>query len=445
MNRAVGARELSKVIAAAAAGTIVEWYDFFVFGSLATILARHFYPPESELAFLSTLATFAVGFVVRPLGALVFGRLGDVVGRKYAFLLTLLIMGGGTALIGLVPSYEKVGAFAPIVLLLLRLVQGLAIGGEYGGAVIYVAEHAPDGRRGRYASFIQITATAGLLASLGAILATRQLLGDAAFERWGWRLPFFASVLLVGLSLWIRVRMRESPLFERLKSSGKTSRSPVLESLRDRRNLKVMLTALLAVTMGQGAIWYASHFTAYYLLLNTLDLGLIETSKVFCPALALAAPCFVLFGALSDRLGRRRVMWTGLVLALLTWIPIYRGILHAAANHERALLSALLFAQLFVATMVNGPIPALLVELFPTRIRYTSLSLPYHIGNGVIGGLTPLISTLLTKRTGEPLAALWFPLAIAVATLVIGLFVLPETRHIALWNEEDAGEPPRAA
>jgi MFS family permease len=442
---AMGERErgLAGVVLTASVGTIVEWYDFFVFGSLAKTIAPHFFPSADPTAsFLSTLATFATGFVVRPFGALVFGRLGDRVGRKYAFLVTLLVMGGGTTLIGLVPDYERIGVLAPLTLLALRLLQGLAIGGEYGGAVIYVAEHAPDAKRGRYASFVQVTATAGMLLSLGAILATQRLLhDDDAFQKWGWRLPFFASVLLVGFSLWVRVRMRESPVFERLKSTGRTSRSPLRESLGDRRNWRPMLVALFAVTAGQGVVWYTAHFSALYFLQNTLKLDDALAKQAMSVALVAAAPFFVLFGALSDRFGRRRVMWLGHLLALATWIPVYLAMRRAAGPPPNGVaLALLLFAQLVVATMVNGPIPALLVELFPARIRYTSLSLPYHVGNGVFGGLTPLVSQWLVASDrspwkGEPLSVLYFPLAICVATLVVGAFVLPETRHVALWKE----------
>ncbi|MCC6554172.1 MAG: MFS transporter, partial [Polyangiaceae bacterium] len=310
------------VIAAAAAGTVIEWYDFYIFGSLATILSGHFFPKDNPTAaFLSTLATFATGFILRPFGAVVFGRIGDLVGRKYAFLLTLLLMGAGTAAIGVVPSYERIGLAAPLLLLFLRLLQGLALGGEYGGAAVYVAEHVPDHRRGFYTSFIQITATAGLFISLGVILAVRLTVGEDAFKAWAFRVPFLASVLLLGLSLFIRLKLRESPLFTKLKASGKASKAPIRDSLGSGRNFKLMALALFGATAGQGVVWYTGQFYALYFLQNTLKIDFLTSNVIVSVALLLGAPFFVLFGWLSDRIGRKKIMMTGNLLAVLTYLP----------------------------------------------------------------------------------------------------------------------------
>jgi MFS family permease len=433
------------VIGAAAAGTVIEWYDFYIFGSLATILSGHFFPKENPTAaFLSTLATFATGFVVRPFGAIFFGRIGDLVGRKYAFLMTLLIMGGGTAAIGLIPSYEQIGLFAPLTLLLLRLLQGLALGGEYGGAAVYVAEHSLDSRRGFYTSFIQITATAGLFLSLGVVLAVRLGLGETAFKHWGWRIPFLLSVLLVGLSLYARLRLRESPLFARLKESGQASTNPLKDSLGSSRNWKLMLLALFGATAGQGVVWYTGQFYALYYLQNTLKVDFLTSNIVVSSALLFGAPFFVVFGALSDRIGRKKIMMAGNLLAVLTYIPIYGAMRAAAAAHNVALLVVLIFVQVIYVTMVYGPIAAFLVELFPAKIRYTSMSLPYHVGNGVFGGLTPLIGTAMVASTQNPNAGLYYPMAVASITFVVGTLFVPETKHVSIWREVEEAAPPGA-
>jgi MFS family permease len=426
------------VIGAAAAGTVIEWYDFYIFGSLATILSGHFFPKDNPTAgFLSTLATFATGFIVRPFGAVVFGRIGDLVGRKYAFLVTLILMGGSTAAIGLIPGYDSIGLFAPLLLLLLRLLQGLALGGEYGGAAIYVAEHVEDKKRGFYTSFIQITATAGLFVSLGVILTVRQSLGEVAFAAWGWRVPFLLSVLLVGLSLYIRLRLKESPLFARLKHSGKTSSAPIKDSLGSGRNWKLMLLALFGATAGQGVVWYTGQFYALYFLQKSLKVDFLTSNIIVSIALVLGAPFFIVFGALSDRIGRKPIMLAGNLLAVVSYIPIYMAMKASSAPPNVVVLVALVWIQVLFVTMVYGPIAAFLVELFPGKIRYTSLSLPYHLGNGVFGGLTPLIGTAIVQASGNLYAGLFYPMAVASITFVVGTLFLPETKDRSIWQEVD--------
>ena len=421
-------RDIVKVIGASAAGTMIEWYDFYVFGSLGSILAPLFYPKGNDtIAFLAFLATFATGFAVRPFGAVVFGRVGDVVGRKYAFLVTLLIMGGATTAVGFVPTYEKIGMAAPIILVVLRLLQGLALGGEYGGAAVYVAEHAPNGKRGYYTSFIQTTATLGLFISLGVILAVRALLPKADFEQWGWRIPFLLSVLLVGMSVYIRSKLHESPVFEKLKAEGKTSNSPIKESLGTRKNWGVILTVLFGAAAGQAVVWYTGQFYALYFLQNTLKVPFVTASIDVALALLLGLPFFVFFGALSDRIGRKKVMMTGNLLAAILFYPIFRGIAFFARGGNNVGIVALLFVLVVLVTMVYGPIAAFLVEAFPARIRYTSLSVPYHIANGYFGGCLPLIATALVAKTGNIYAGLIFPISVALATFVIGTFLLKET------------------
>jgi len=427
---------LARVIWAAAAGTVIEWYDFYIFGSLANILSEHFYPKgDPAAAFLSTLATFATGFVVRPFGAVFFGRIGDLVGRKYAFLVTLLLMGAGTAAIGVIPGYASIGVAAPILLVLMRLLQGLALGGEYGGAAIYVAEHAPDSKRGFYTSFIQMTATAGLFVSLGVIETTREVVGIDAFKAWGWRVPFLLSILLVAVSFYIRYSLKESPLFSKLKAQGRTSTQPVRDSLASRRNWRLMMLALFGATAGQGAVWYTGQFYALIFLQKVLHVGDRASNFIVATALLCAVPFFVVFGALSDRIGRKKIMLSGCLLALLTYVPIYHAMTAFSSPPDRVVLTALVFVQVLYVTMVYGPLAAFLVEFFPARIRYTSLSLPYHLGNGVFGGLTPFIATAIVAATGNPYAGLTYPMAIAAMTFVIGALFLPETRHRSIWRE----------
>ncbi len=432
------AQGIWKIIGASSAGTLIEWYDFYIFGSLATTLAPAFYPKGNPtLALISTLATFATGFVVRPFGAMLFGRIGDMVGRKYTFLLTLILMGAATFLIGLLPTYSQVGYLAPALLLILRLVQGLALGGEYGGAATYVAEHSPDGKRGYYTSFIQTTATLGLFVSLGVILLISKNLSKADFDAWGWRIPFLLSVILVVFSYAIRKRMAESPMFMELKARGDLAKNPLKESFGNPENRKHVLLALFGATMGQGVVWYTGQFYALYFLQTVLKIEKAAASMVVAVALLIGTPLFVVFGGLSDKIGRKRIIVAGCAMAAVLYVPIYMAMVQAAGwdgkasvNPNYALLCALVFVQVALVTMVYGPIAAFLVELFPTRVRYTSLSVPYHIGNGIFGGLVPVIATALEKGTGNLYAGLSYPIAVAAVCAIIGGLFIQEKRDV---------------
>lgn len=553
-----------KVISASSVGTLIEWYDFYIFGSLATIIAKQFFPENAGTsALLSTLAIFAAGFIVRPFGALVFGRLGDMIGRKYTFLLTLVLMGASTFTIGLIPGYKSIGIAAPLLVLLLRLIQGLALGGEYGGAATYVAEHSPSNKRGFYTSWIQTTATLGLFLSLGVILVTRTEMGVEKFGDWGWRIPFLVSAILVIISIYIRLKMKESPLFAIIKSEGKISTNPLKESFTHKLNLKMVLLALFGATMGQGVIWYTGQFYAQSFIENTCKINFEQSRTILLWAIAFATPFFIVFGALSDRVGRKWIMILGMLLGVLTYRPIYQQFLdytnvaskrtmvdvnkttasnpvarldekdtkkifvtavydsvytdgshykftktdtlflnnefvrNSGANTDTVLayytslnkkfvslnnssttqikadtilldvakISAkpniviektvdnntfwkivlLVFIQIIYVTMVYGPIAAFLVELFPTRIRYTSMSLPYHIGNGVFGGLVPFLSTLIIEYTktpanptGLPLEGLWYPIGVASVCFVIGLLYLSNKKDEDVSDDVNA-------
>ena len=429
-----------QIIAASSAGTMIEWYDFYIFGSLGTIIAPLFYPPgDPAIQFLVLLATFATGFLVRPFGAIVFGRIGDLVGRKYAFLLTLVIMGGATTAIGLLPTYHQAGLLAPIILVTLRLLQGLALGGEYGGAATYVAEHAPDHQRGYYTSFIQTTATLGLFLSLGVILITRLSMGEAAFKEWGWRIPFLLSVLLVAMSYYIRMRLKESPLFADLKARGKTSTKPLSETFKNPENRRLMILALLGATAGQAVVWYTGQFYSLFFMQTVLKVNFVTANIIVAIALLLGTPFFIVFGKLSDRIGRKKIIMAGCLIAAVTYYPIYKAMAHFASPDGTSpnipVLSLLILIQVFYVTMVYGPIAAFLVELFPTRIRYTSMSVPYHFGNGWFGGLTPLVATYIVTVTNNKFAGLIYPISIAVLTFIIGSIYLRETKDAKLWDE----------
>jgi MFS family permease len=532
-----------RVIFASSLGTVFEWYDFYLYGSLAAIISRQFFSGVNETTgFIFALLAFAAGFAVRPFGALVFGRLGDLVGRKYTFLITIVIMGSATALVGALPSYAQAGVIAPVTLVALRLLQGLALGGEYGGAATYVAEHAPHGKRGLYTSWIQTTATLGLFLSLIVILVCRSVLGTD-FESWGWRLPFLLSVVLLGISVYIRLQLAESPVFLEMKAAGERSRAPLTESFARWGNLRLVILALLGATAGQAVVWYCGQFYALFFLTQVLKVEAQPANLLIAAALLIATPCFIVFGRLSDRIGRKRIVLAGCLLAALTYVPIFRAITHyanpaiesaarsspvtviadpqacsfqfdpvgkkkfvqscdiakaglakagvpyhneraplgsvaqvrigsavvasveggrmSAADFKRAsaefaqalsgklkeagypskadparinypMLLLLLTLLVVYVTMVYGPIAAWLVELFPARIRYTSMSLPYHIGNGWFGGFLPPVAFALVALTGDFYFGLWYPIAVALLTVVIGALFLPETkdRHV---------------
>lgn len=422
-----------RVIAAASLGAMFEWYDFYLYGVLAPVFAAQYFG-GSATAWTVTLLGFAAGFVVRPVGALVFGRLGDLIGRKYTFLATLVLMGGSTFAMGLLPGEAVLGPAAPALLVLLRLLQGLAIGGEYGGVVTYVAEHAPDDRRGFYTGWIQATASVGLLLALLAVVAVRAALGDAAFSDWGWRLPFLASAVLLLIGVWVRLSLRESPLFLQLKRSGGTSRRPLAEAFSPGPNLRQVVIALLGLVAGQAVVWYTGQFQALYFLTHQLKVDESTAALLVSAALVLASPLFVVFGAWSDRVGRKPIILSGCVLAAIVWMPVFSG-LEAAARpghvaHVQIVL--LLLALMLCVTMVYGPIAALLVEMFPTRVRCSSVSLPYHVGNGWFGGLLPSAMLAVSARTGDATSGLWVPIGIALASAVIGLAFVRERRGAAL-------------
>ncbi|MFI8394495.1 MFS transporter [Pseudomonas sp. NPDC078863] len=533
-------KEERKVIFASSLGTVFEWYDFYLYGSLAAIIAKHFFAGVNETtAFIFALLAFAAGFAVRPFGAIVFGRLGDMIGRKHTFLITIVIMGVSTAIVGLLPGYATIGVAAPVILITLRLLQGLALGGEYGGAATYVAEHAPRNRRGFFTSWIQTTATLGLFMSLLVILACRTALGNEAFEAWGWRIPFLLSIILLAVSVYIRLQLSESPVFQKMKDEGKASKAPLTESFARWDNLKVVIMSLLGGTAGQAVVWYTGQFYALFFLLQTLKIDAQTANLLIAGSLLIGTPFFVIFGSLSDRIGRKPIIMAGCILAALTYFPIFTALtqygnpdvfvaqeknpvkvianpdqcsfqfdpvgkakftsscdlaktllakraipyenvaaepntvaqvrigdrviesfegsaltaadfkarndaftaslgaaLKDAGYPEKAdpakinypMMLLLLTVLVIYVTMVYGPIAAWLVELFPTRIRYTSMSLPYHIGNGWFGGFLPTVAFAMVAATGDIYYGLWYPIVIAVATAILGTFFLPETK-----------------
>jgi MFS family permease len=431
---------IRRIIFASGLGTMIEWYDFYIFGSLAVVMSELMFPKgDPAWALIKTWALFATGFIVRPFGALVFGRIGDMIGRKYAFLVTLSIMGFSTFLIGLLPTYATIGIAAPIILLVLRLLQGLALGGEYGGAAVYVAEHVPDNKRGYYTSFIQITATLGLFVSLGVVLAVKQSMPDATFRAWGWRVPFLLSIILVAMSLYIRLRLQESPLYAALKRGRQTSLAPLKESFGKWSNFKIVLLVLFGATAGQGIVWYTGQFYALSFLQSVMKLDLVRSSIIVAVAIFLAMPFFTVFGALSDRVGRLKIMMAGNLLAAITYLPIYHAMKASAGSIP--LLIMLVFIQVIYVTMVYGPIAAFLIESFPAKIRYTSFSLPYHIGNGWFGGTLPLIASFLAEKTGNIYAGLYWVVGVALMTFLVGTFGLSESHRVEIWREAEEARP----
>ena len=437
-------QSLPFIIGASSCGTLIEWYDFYLYGVLAGFFATHFFPGDMRDGFLYSLGIFWTGFVVRPFGAIFFGHLGDLIGRKYTFMLTLGLMGLATFLVGCLPTYEQIGWAAPTLLVACRVVQGLALGGEYGGAATYVAEHAPDGHRGFYTSWIQTTATMGIGMALLSIMAFRVGLGDEAFNAYGWRFPFLISALLVVLSGYIRLKLDESPLFARLKEQGQASANPVRDTYSSGKNWGLMALALFGFTAPEGVVWYTSQFYALAYLLNVLMLDYITVYLVMTCALLLGAPFFIFWGWLSDRIGRRSIMTAGFLLAVVSYWPVFTWL--GVFRDNPVILCILVWYMVILVTMVYGPIAAFLVELFPARIRYSSMSLPYHIGNGVFGGGVPFIATFLAGTfTGVPLIGLLYPMTVAgIGVIVSTLGLRRETHQIQIWDEV-GGEKPLVA
>jgi MFS family permease len=540
--------EQKKVIFASSLGTVFEWYDFYLYGSLAAIIAKQFFSGlDSGSAFIFALLAFAAGFIVRPFGALVFGRLGDMIGRKYTFLVTIVIMGLSTFIVGLLPNYASIGVAAPVILIALRMLQGLALGGEYGGAAVYVAEHSPQGKRGAYTSWIQTTATLGLFLSLLVILGVRTAMGEAAFADWGWRIPFIVSILLLAVSVYIRLSMNESPAFQKMKAEGKTSKAPLSESFGQWKNLKIVILALIGLTAGQAVVWYSGQFYALFFLTQALKVDGPTANILVAYSLILGTPFFVIFGTLSDKIGRKPIIMAGCLLAVVTYFPVFTALTKAAnpdlaaaqaknkvivtadpkecsfqfnptgtvkftsscdiakqvlagasvsyenvvapagtvatikigetaipsytakglsaddakkkdaefkklvaddlkaagypskadpAKVDKVMVTLILFYLVVLVTMVYGPIAAMLVELFPTRIRYTSMSLPYHIGNGWFGGLLPTTAFAIVAQTGNMYNGLWYPIIVAGMTLVVGTLFIKETKDVDIYAND---------
>lgn len=540
--------EEKKVIFASSLGTVFEWYDFYLYGSLAPIIAKQFFSGlDAGSAFIFALLAFAAGFIVRPFGAIFFGRLGDMIGRKYTFLVTILIMGLSTFIVGILPTYAAIGVAAPVILIALRLLQGLALGGEYGGAATYVAEHSPQGKRGAYTAWIQTTATLGLFLSLLVILGVRTSMGEAAFADWGWRIPFLVSIILLGISVWIRLSMNESPAFQKMKAEGKTSKAPLTESFGQWKNLKIVILALIGLTAGQAVVWYSGQFYALFFMTQALKVDNATANIMVAASLLIGTPFFIVFGALSDKIGRKPIIMAGCLLAAITYFPVFTALTKAAnpdlaaaqaknkvivtadpaecsfqfnptgtvkftsscdiakqvlagasvsydnevapagtpatikigetvipsysskgisaddakkkdaefkkavadnlkvagypskadpAKMNKMMVIVILTYLVILVTMVYGPIAAMLVEMFPTRIRYTSMSLPYHIGNGWFGGLLPTTAFAIVAQTGNMYNGLWYPIIIAAATFVIGTLFIKETKDVDIYAKD---------
>lgn len=441
-NNKIPVQKLWQVIIASSVGTVIEWYDFYIFGSLSAIISLSFFPKnDPTAAFLSTLAAFGAGFIARPFGGIIFGRLGDRIGRKYTFLLTLLLMGGSTFAIAFIPSYSQIGLVAPAILLFLRIIQGLALGGEYGGAATYVAEYAPDAHRGKYTSYIQTTATLGFFVSIIVVLVCQNIIGAEDFKEWGWRIPFALSGILVIVSYFIRRNMQESPLFSKLKAEGRLSQNPLKEAFASKENRRLMLIAMFGAIVGQGVVWHTGQFYAQIFINKILQVDFVTTNLVIAASLVVGTPLFVVFGSLSDRVGRKVIMLGGMALAAIFYYPLFtwmsdivgkEGTMVNGAvqltNWGKIELAFICCLLVTFAAMAYGPIAAFLVELFPTKIRYTSLSIPYHFANGVFGGCAPFVATWLGAVTHSNFAGIFYPITLAAITVIIGIIYLPETK-----------------